>query len=438
MPHPTFVINLKKRTDRKAHIMREFNCRQEFSFNIVEAVEDPKGAIGLWYTIQRILSNINREYIIICEDDTEFTKHYSKKYLNDSIARARKFNADILLGGISWSSSFIQISSKLFWVEKFAGAQFMVIFQKFMEVIRNASMDNFDAADYRIASLTHSALFMFPFISTQKEFGYSDATPNNNQPGRVSAFFKSTAQKIKLLKQVDKTYRVMQKKIDKEKAFNNYENIIISTYIINLSERKEGLKYIRKEFAGKPEFDVKIVKACKHKIGACSLWLSIRKVIRMAIQNNDDVIVICEDNHQFTSHYSKEYFLKNVIEAYKQGASYLSGGTERFNYAVPITENRFWISNCLSTQFIVIYKRFFNCIINEPFDEKVIAGTHYSEITSNKMILYPFISYQKEIDFSDETNAHKNKNLANRLFAESESRFKVIQEAFINYKFFGS
>lgn len=259
MPHPTFVINLKKRTDRKKHIVNEFSSREEFALNIVEADENPKGCLGLWSTIQRILANINQQYIIVCEDDLEFTKYYSKNYLNDSIVKARKLNADILLGGISWCSSFIQVSPKLFWVEKFGGAQFMVIFQKFVEVILNAGMENFDAADYKIASLSNSALFMYPFISTQKEFGYSDATADNNRPGRVSAFFKSTSQKIALLKQVDQTYKKIQQRIINEKMNVDYDNIVIPAYIIDSSGKKERLKQIRREFYGRREFDVKIL-----------------------------------------------------------------------------------------------------------------------------------------------------------------------------------
>lgn len=434
MSHPTFVINLKKRTDRKEYIVKEFSAKQEFSLNIVEADENPKGGLGLWSTIQRILANINQEYIIICEDDLEFTKYYSEKYLNDSITKARKYDADVLLGGISWCSSFIEVLPKLFWVERFGGTHFTVIFKKFMNVILNTSMENFDAVDFRIASLTHNCLCMFPFISTQKEFGYSDATPSNNQPGRVTAMFNSTIQKIKVVKRVAKTYKVIQEKIAKEKISQLYENITIPTYIINLPERKERLKHIRKEFVGKPEFDITLIEGCKHEVGAYGLWLSIRKIIKMAIQNEDDVIIICEDDHQFTEYYSKEYLLQNIIEAYEQGADYLSGGTGHFGYAVPITENRFWVSNCSSTQFVVLYKRFFNLILNEPFDKKVIADLLYSEMTSNKMVLYPFISNQKDFGYSDITAVHNEQpGLVQRMFKESEYRLNLIQQAYLKY-----
>ena len=47
----TYVINLKKTSDRRIHIQNQFNGHTEFNLNIVEAHENPVGAIGLWNTI---------------------------------------------------------------------------------------------------------------------------------------------------------------------------------------------------------------------------------------------------------------------------------------------------------------------------------------------------------------------------------------------------
>ena len=149
-----------------------------------------------------------------------------------------------------------------------------------------------------------------------------------------------------------------------------------------------------------------IVDACKHDIGALGLWLTIRKIIRLALKNDEDVIIICEDDHEFTKDYHKDTFIQNIIEANEQGADYLSGGTGGFYLAIPISKQRFWVNPCSSTQFIVIYKKFFEKILNEPFDDHVIADILLSEITSHKMVVYPFISKQKDFGYSDVTLIH--------------------------------
>ena len=40
---PTYVINLKKRPDRKEHILNEFIDKPEFEVKVVEAIEHTNG-----------------------------------------------------------------------------------------------------------------------------------------------------------------------------------------------------------------------------------------------------------------------------------------------------------------------------------------------------------------------------------------------------------
>src|SRR5690348_7621180 len=99
---PVFAINLKSRTGRKQHILQQFCQKEEFDLHIVEACQHPNGAIGLWKSITHILQDLvtdESEYIIICEDDHEFTNDYDKKYLLKCINYANENDADVLLGG---------------------------------------------------------------------------------------------------------------------------------------------------------------------------------------------------------------------------------------------------------------------------------------------------------------------------------------------------
>lgn len=76
---------------------------------------------------------------------------------------------------------------------------------------------------------------------------------------------------------------------------NNFDNIAISTYIINLKSRPDRLSNVLNEFHGKSEFDVHIIEACEHTIGAVGLWQSMCKAVREAQINDDDVMIIVED-----------------------------------------------------------------------------------------------------------------------------------------------
>jgi len=208
----TYVMNLKHRTDRYEHITQEFYGRKEFNLKIVTACENKVGAMGLWETLRHIILTLTHpddEFILICEDDHQFTEYYSKELLWTAIDEAKRKETDILLGGLSWYESALRISSDLFWVDKFSGLQFTIIYRKFFQTILNIDFGEIDAADYKISSMSKNKLVMYPFISVQKEFGYSDVTAKNNKSGYVTQLFSDSSEKLDHLKRVSEFYNVI-------------------------------------------------------------------------------------------------------------------------------------------------------------------------------------------------------------------------------------
>ncbi|GAA4309985.1 hypothetical protein [Compostibacter hankyongensis] len=424
---PTYIINLKDRKDRKKHIFKEFALKNEFNVKMIEPIKHGIGAISLWTTVKFILQDLvddKDNYILICEDDHKFTHSYNMKFLFDNIKIAESLNADLLVGGVSSLTSLIQVSKNLYWVEKFSGLQFTIIFRKFFNHIFEADFDQTDAADYKMCSLTDHKFFIYPFISIQKDFGYSDATPKNNSKGCVKNLFKQSNEKVKLLKEVSSFYKKYKLEIGVTND-KSWDNIMIPTYVINL--RADLKSHIQKQFEGRSEFDLMIIESCKHKIKTIELWLSIRKIIEMAIKNKDDVIIICDPTHEFTSHYTKRFLIQNIIEAHEQYADYLCGGINGFETALPIANSRFWINQILSTQFMIIYKKFFKRILNAPFHDDVISNLLLSELATNKMVIYPFISIQMRLGDS-------NQRFSNDKIMKTIERLEVIQKI---YSIFG-
>lgn len=403
---PTYIINLKKRLERKVHILEQFSGRDEFDINIVEAIEHPIGAKGLWQTLRYILLNLvdeQEEFILVCEDDHQFTDDYAASFLFSCIERAKEKDGDILTGGVSGFINALEVSENLWWIERFSGLQFTIIFRKIFNTILEADFGDKDAADYKLSDLTECKFLTFPFISTQRDFGYSDATGTQHRKMDVTAMFDSSIQHIRTLKNVAAFYKKLPQHGNDAMDITELNSITIPTYVINLPERTDRRAHIEKQFAGRKEFDLMIVEACKHERGALGLWHSIRKIVQMAIDNDDDIIIICEDDHEFTPHYFKEYLLKNIISAYRDNATILLGGIGNFIHAIPVTKERIWINSFWSTQFVVLYREIFHRILDEPFDKYVTADDLLSAITSNKMVLHPFISFQQDFGYSDIT-----------------------------------
>lgn len=214
-------------------------------------------------------------------------------------------------------------------------------------------------------------------------------------------------------------------------SHNHFSDIMIPTYIINLKHREDRRKSVLKEFDGKPEFDCRIVEACVHEKGNIGLWESIKKTVNIAIQNEDDVIIIVEDDHVFTEHYSRDSFIENIIESNEQGADILSGGIGGgFRFVVPITENRFWINHFWCTQFMVIYSRFFDQILNADFGPEDTADNFLSQLTAHKMVLYPFVSVQKDFGYSDITEENNISGSIEHYFKTADITLQLYQKKY--------
>lgn len=432
MHHTVYIVNLPQRTDRREHILAQFYDRSEFNVHIKTPVVHTIGAVSLWLTLRDIVKEEKEKdspYFILCEDDHTFTNAYSAELLEKCIMCADSLQADILSGGVSWFSSAVKTADSLFWIERFTGMQFTVIYNRFYDQLLESAYDDLVVTDFHISEMTQRKLMIYPYISVQSEFGYSDVTKQNNDSGYVEKIFYAAINRFEVLNKVAEHYQLPNMKVDDCELSDLPSDIAIPTYVINLKDRPERLKYVLSQFEGKTEFDIHVVEACRHEIGAVGLWKSIVKIVKEVIDGDDDVIIICEDDHTFTSDYSREEFIHHVIKAAEQGADVLSGGIGGFGNAYPIGTKRYWVDWLWCTQFIVIYRPFFRRILDEPFADTDTADGKISEMAGNKMVIYPFISIQHDFGYSDVTR--ENNEISGKItehFNNANKRFKVIDE----------
>lgn len=223
-----------------------------------------------------------------------------------------------------------------------------------------------------------------------------------------------------------------EKKNDIKRVGSNTE-YFLPVYAFNLEERKDRLNNLKKQFEGKPEFDVTYMKAVKHKIGAVGLWRSICNAVKLAKKRNEDIIVLCEDDHEFTSAYSKEYLIKNIIGAYRQGSELLNGGTSGFGTAIPISLNRSCVDWFYATQFIIIFKPLFNKILEYDFKDSDAADCILSKIAENPQVMYPPISKQGDFGYSDIWNHENQSVFLKAIFNNANARLGHIHKVYQSF-----
>ena len=422
-PIQVYVPNLKKRTDRKASILAQYAGREEFELHIVPAIEHKHGAWGLWKTFYQIVSmefQKGSPYFIFCEDDHQFTSEYTPDVLFTNIHRADALGADLLSGGMSWMDKPIQVSDKLFWVNAFNGMQFTVVFKRFYASILSCTTEEGHVTDSFLSRLSDNIFVIYPYISTQADFGYSDATSANNQKGRVPSLFINTLKQLQWHNKVRQFYH--HPRFENLPSLESPEDIALPTYIINLPNRTDRKRHIEIQFAERKEFDLHFVNACIHSRGNVGLWQSICKIIKKADMDGEDVILICEDDHTFTPNYNRSLFLKQVWEAGLMGTDMLSGGIGGFGNLAPVRNGLFWVDWLWCTQFIVIYRRAFSKILNAKFNDTDVADEFLSRILTNKLITLPFISIQRDFGYSDVTIANNRKGEITRYFEKSKEK----------------
>lgn len=233
----------------------------------------------------------------------------------------------------------------------------------------------------------------------------------------------------KQIGRVENDYSIIGK-VESERAAEA-DSFYIPVYAFNLKSRPDRLIHLQHQFEDKPEFKVTYITAIRHNVGAIGLWKSICKAVAMAQKQNEDIIILCEDDHEFTQYYAIDYLLSNIAEAYAQGAELLNGGIGGFGNAVPVAPNRSCVDWFWCTQFVVLFAPIFSKILNYDFKEGDTADGVLSHIADSPQVMFPPISTQKDFGYSD--IIQRQPMFQNKIFYSCNKRLASIHSVYQKY-----
>ena len=125
-----------------------------------------------------------------------------------------------------------------------------------------------------------------------------------------------------------------------------------------------------------------------------------------------------------------EQKFKEVTEAYIQGAEVLTGGIGGFGQAIPEGYHRYKVDWFWCTQFIVVYNRFFDKMLDYSFQDTDTADGVISKLATNKMVIFPFISEQRDIGYSDVTQSNmEQQGKIREHFARANKRMEFVSQS---------
>jgi len=419
----TYIINLESRIDRKIHILNEFRNKNEFVVKVVPAQTHTYGNMGLWLTIRDIINyevaNTSNEYILICEDDHKFTKSYSKENFERVLNNAKEINAELILGGLSWFHSGVQVNSNLFWIDLFNGFQFSIIKRSFFKKILSFDYTENTHADIALSRLSEKIFCIYPYISIQKEFGYSDISKRNEIKGYLNSIFSSSESVLRNIELVKKYYDKNISLATKSSQVIPYNELNLPISVITKMKFSTS-----KEFFNKPQFLQKFYYV-EDQMDSKKIWSAVISSIGESMKDGDDYVIISTDNHCFHENYSFKYIVDSIISGNYIGADILTGISELEDQVIYICENLFWVNSISSINFLVIYKKIFDKILNYEFRKNDIIFDVLSNITSSKFVAFPFISKPQ--------NGILDKKRVPRFYDNPNSRFKKVKEITLQY-----
>lgn len=208
----------------------------------------------------------------------------------------------------------------------------------------------------------------------------------------------------------------------------------ISTYIINLPHREDRKTAVLEQFKGKEKFDVHVFPAFEEQRGAWGLWKSIVAIVKRAKADDLDAVLICEDDHEFTTSYDYDSFFSDIHTAADLGCEVLLGGIGGLGNVVPVKDDLLWTDWFWCTQFMVVFHEAFDTILNADFDErKDVADEFLAKLLTNKMVVYPFISTQHETGYSDVTAANNRQGTISSHFLFANRKIQSYLRVFNKY-----
>ena len=152
-----------------------------------------------------------------------------QKVCGEAISQAINCDADLLSGGVSWVDLPVQIPNKgLFSFNSFTGMQFTVIFKKAYSRILSTKESVDCVTDQWLSKILDRKLVMFPYISVQQEFGYSDVTAINNTKHRVEKLFEKAEKTLHVINKISTYFADI--KTDEHNSMSEDEISDFNTY----------------------------------------------------------------------------------------------------------------------------------------------------------------------------------------------------------------
>lgn len=186
---------------------------------------------------------------------------------------------------------------------------------------------------------------------------------------------------------------------------------------------KNDKQKIINEFRGRTEFNIcETIQITAGPKSEQQHWISIQEIVRTAIEEDHDVIVIAYDHHEFTGQYHHETFIKSVLTGHKNAMGLILGGGEQIQYRFNAENDMDFIGCYGGTGLLLLYQSLYQSILEFPvLYPHTTVHEKLSSIALRKGLIKPCIS---ETNIADNITKAQSTTVAtqkNPVIIETES-----------------
>ena len=184
---------------------------------------------------------------------------------------------------------------------------------------------------------------------------------------------------------------------------------MLDIYVINLKERLDRYKQIKADFETYTNINLIFIDAIKHEKGAIGCFLSHKKCISLAKEQNMPYIIVLEDDCLPGDNFENR--LINIVEYLKNNNDWklFLGGVKKSNRIVykcnSELEPIYTIKNGYCTHLSIYHHNIYDEVLQVNHIENCVDTYWHSRFLA--LITLPFLAYQRN-GYSDINNTYNN------------------------------
>lgn len=211
-----------------------------------------------------------------------------------------------------------------------------------------------------------------------------------------------------------------------ESIENNQYEAKIKLIVLSLNVNDDT---IRTKFRRLQGIDLAIVtEKVSEQTGHMNFLEALKIAVTVAVDNDEDFVCIGTENCSLEENFDCERLIKYIRLAASFGAKLLMGNIGSYDEGVYCGKNLYWVNSFENTNFFIVTRTFYKTILSMEIDPKTSIWNALSAATSNKFVLFPFIS--KNI----ENNKAKDATQSSEQTKETQQRLELLRRITTRYK----